>query len=74
LTIGGIGLIAGGASAIGRVSRAVLPTYHIANEERKRKTMLDQTAILQQIENSLNKNNVVKKQNPYSILSTQPLA
>ena len=73
LTIGGVGLAAGSASAIAGVSKSILPTYHILNEQRKKRIMDSQTSILENINNSLNKQNVVAKPNPYTIPSTQPL-
>jgi hypothetical protein len=74
LTIGGIGLSAGAVSSIGSVSKSILPTYHILNEQRKKGIMDNQTSILKKIEGSLNKSNIVKNSNIYNKPLTQPLA
>ena len=73
-TIGTVGGTVGGLALVDRLARAILPTYHILNEQRKNSIMNDQTGLLQQISSAVNKPNESVEQNPYTITSTQPLA
>jgi hypothetical protein len=74
LTIGAIGGTAGGLSLISDLSKTVLPTYHIINEEHKRGIMNDQTKTLRNIEEYIARSQQPKKQDPRFIPSIQPLA
>jgi hypothetical protein len=73
-TIGGVAVIPPVAA---HIAKEVLPAYHILNEENKRSIMHDQTKILRQIEQSVNKprsESVPKTENQYTILKKEPLA
>jgi len=78
LSIGAVGGAVGGtlgaASIISDVSKTILPTYHILNEQRKHGIMNSQTELLKKINESIDKKNSSEKVNKYKIPLVQPLA
>jgi hypothetical protein len=74
LSIGAVGGTLGAASMISDVSKTVLPTYHILNEQRKHSIMNSQTELLKKINESIDKKNSGEKVNKYRIPLVQPLA
>lgn len=74
LTVGAVGGTVGGISLVSDLSKTVLPTYHIINEEHKRGIMNDQTKTLRNIEEYIAKSQEPKKQDPRFIPAVQPLA
>jgi hypothetical protein len=73
LTVGGTAAAVGGVQLVGNVAKSILPSYHILNEERKRGTTRQELDLLKQISSSLKKDDK-KSDNPYRIVSVQPLA